>query len=255
MARCSHQHYTIKDILVFPQEVTAASVRPPAEEYTQWLCALPREVRTTIAFHGHSHVNMGTSPSATDTKYQEDVVKQMESGYYIFFIINKKNEVFAKLYDVDNNLVYDTADLDIVADIAHSKLGWADAQIKEHVKEEPKVTYTYAQSNRAGYETTWERARRESLEAQGRTANAASSTTPSTTGKSTGKGYGKPGRPTKAEEAARRKQIEEEEQAAQVDNMVRNYHKATPGSSYDSYLRAVRPDLFSSATTEQEREY
>ena len=48
--------------------------------------------------HGHSHVNMGTSPSATDTKLQEDHLAQLQDNdFYIFLIVNKKREIWCTI--------------------------------------------------------------------------------------------------------------------------------------------------------------
>ena len=68
-------------------------------------------------FQAHSHVNMSTSASGVDLQNQADVVRNMgKDGFYIFQIWNKKGDISTYLYDLDNNVFYDSKDVDIAVE-------------------------------------------------------------------------------------------------------------------------------------------
>ena len=136
--------FWIDDIFVFPQTVTAATVTPDAQEYFQWLSALPSEVCNTLRFHGHSHVNMGTTPSGTDTKYQDDLLQNVPD-FYFFGIFNKKGVNTCVLYDVEKNICFEDKDLVLVSPTTEYA-DWASDQIKANIKE---VNTAYASSAKA----------------------------------------------------------------------------------------------------------
>lgn len=123
--------YTIEDVLIFPQTVTGATVTSDETEYSLWLAQQPDEIFNKIRFHGHSHVNMGTSPSGVDTTYQEDIVRNLQD-FYIFSIFNKKGDNWCTIYDVEDNIVYGDTDIELITPDANA-LGWAQAAIKEYV--------------------------------------------------------------------------------------------------------------------------
>lgn len=110
--------FRITDILVYPQEVTGVTVTPDQEEYQTWLMELDDEVFNKLHFQAHSHVEMGVSPSTTDLAHQESIVAQLrpDKDFYIFLIINKRHEVNFKIYDMPNNILYESADIDMKVD-------------------------------------------------------------------------------------------------------------------------------------------
>lgn len=110
--RKDNNTFLIKDIFVYPQQVTGVTVTTDQEEYSQWLYGLDDETFNSLKFQAHSHVNMGVSPSSTDISDQEKIVKQLESDmFYIFMIINKKNDIYISIYDYLNNIHYGTDDV------------------------------------------------------------------------------------------------------------------------------------------------
>lgn len=129
--RTSKNEFTIKDIFVFPQTVTAATVTSDETKYTMWLMEQPDDVFNSLRFHGHSHVNMGVSPSGVDTKYQDDILKNL-NDFYIFGIFNKREDNYLIIYDVTNNIVYEDKDI-----ILHTPGGnyrqWAKEMLDEFV--------------------------------------------------------------------------------------------------------------------------
>lgn len=130
--------FYIDDIFVFPQEVTGTTVTPDETEYAMWLAGLEDDTFNHLRFHGHSHVNMNTNPSGTDTSYQSDMLQNLED-FYIFGIFNKRDDNWMTIYDVENNIIYEDEDI-IYENKFNPEATWAAAQIKEHVT---KKTYSY----------------------------------------------------------------------------------------------------------------
>jgi len=145
--------YSVYDIVLFPQINGATSTTTDQDEYAKWLIELMMD--QDIAFedlraHGHSHVNMNVYSSAIDDKYQEDLLNDVQDGdYYIFFILNKKREICALLYDYENNILFETKDIDIiVADSDGNDIKeWANKQISENCKKPVHRGVQYIRSN------------------------------------------------------------------------------------------------------------
>ena len=66
--------YTITDILVYPQEVTGATVTSDQTKYQEWLMSHDDDVFNNIRMQGHSHVNMATNPSSVDLSLYERIL-------------------------------------------------------------------------------------------------------------------------------------------------------------------------------------
>ena len=111
--RLSENEFLINDILVYPQTVSGVTVEMDETEYTKWLIENGEDERFfNIHMQGHSHVNMGTSPSPTDLNHQEDILNGLPSGYYIFMIWNKRLEHTTTIFDLDNNILYDSNEIE-----------------------------------------------------------------------------------------------------------------------------------------------
>ena len=124
--------YTIEDILVFPQYVTGATVTPDETEYALWMGSLDNETFNKVRFHGHSHVNMGVTPSGVDTTFQANILNNLNS-FYIFGIFNKKDANWMTIFDVEANIIYDDNDINLVY-MGQQVQDWATEVIKENVK-------------------------------------------------------------------------------------------------------------------------
>lgn len=106
--------YFITDILVYPQEVTGATVNTDQEKYEMWLMNHDDDVFNNIRMQGHSHVNMGVTPSSVDTSFYDRILEQLDDTmFYIFMIWNKKQEKTIKIYDLEKNILFDTADVTV----------------------------------------------------------------------------------------------------------------------------------------------
>ena len=106
--------YIISDILVYPQEVSGATVNTDQAEYQNWLFQLENDVFNNLRMQGHSHVNMGVAPSAVDTTLYEGLLSQLDDTmFYIFLIWNKRGDKMVKIYDLEKNILFETADVKI----------------------------------------------------------------------------------------------------------------------------------------------
>lgn len=130
--------YVIEDILVYPQVVTGATVETDQEEYQTWLMNQEDDVFNNIRMQGHSHVNMGTTPSSVDTSLYERILGQLEDDmFYIFLIWNKQNSKTIKIYDIKKNILFETNDIKVEI------LGGVSTFLEESkklVKDRPAVT-------------------------------------------------------------------------------------------------------------------
>ena len=101
--------FFVDDVFVYPQEATAATVEA-SDSYGYWLARQPAEIFNHLRFQAHSHVNMGVSPSTTDETFYRKLMMEVKD-FYIFIIINRRLEVWCEIYDIENNLLYEQADI------------------------------------------------------------------------------------------------------------------------------------------------
>ena len=147
--------YIITDILVpYPQYVTGATVNTEQKEYDMWLFSEENdEVFNSIRFHGHSHVNMATSPSSVDINHWDGIINQLEDDmFYIFAIWNKRGDKTVKIYDFAKNVLFDTTDVEVkVLEDADGMSAFIKAA-KERVKEKKYTPVTQYGHNYSGYQ-------------------------------------------------------------------------------------------------------
>lgn len=149
----SKDEYYITDILVYPQEVTGATVNTDQEKYQMWLMSHDDEVFNNIRMQGHSHVNMGVTPSGVDTSLYDRILEQLDDDmFYIFMIWNKRKEKTIKIYDLAKNILFDTSDVtvEILDDGTGIEKFLKDA--KDAVRDKPTTpTSTYQSNYRGSY--------------------------------------------------------------------------------------------------------
>lgn len=103
--------YLISDIFCYPQIVTGTTVTTDDKEEMNWYASLDDDVLNNLKFQGHSHVNMGVTPSGTDRAFYDDILQTIpDDGFYIFMIWNKKGDRTIKIYDMAKNIFFDTED-------------------------------------------------------------------------------------------------------------------------------------------------
>lgn len=149
----SKDEYYITDILVYPQEVTGATVSTDQEKYQMWLMNHDDEVFNNIRMQGHSHVNMGVTPSSVDTSLYDRILEQLDDDmFYIFMIWNKRKEKTIKIYDLAKNILFDT--LDVTVEVLDDGTGIEKflKDAKDAVKDKPTTpTTTYQSPYRGSY--------------------------------------------------------------------------------------------------------
>ena len=63
---------------------------------------------------GHSHVNMGVSPSGVDNSHRAEILKQLEADmFYIFMIWNKSLNIHTLVYDLQRNVLFEDDDIEV----------------------------------------------------------------------------------------------------------------------------------------------
>lgn len=140
-----HKFY-VKDIIVYPQEVTGSTVNTDQEKYTNWLYQFDEDTFNEIKMQGHSHVNFDVHPSGVDTTHQEQIINELlneKDMFYIFVIWNKKFEKFVNIYDMKNNAFYDTSDVDVIVGENNVDLAKFLEESKDQVKDKPKYEPKY----------------------------------------------------------------------------------------------------------------
>jgi hypothetical protein len=142
--RLENGAYLISDIMMYPQEITGATVTSNDEKYPMWLMQQPDEIFNRIRFQGHSHVNFGATPSGVDTTLYNNMLQTLsEDDFYIFFIMNKKAEYWIQIYNLAENTVYEKDDIElaILLQSGETMDTWYDTQTAENIIEK-KVTYS-----------------------------------------------------------------------------------------------------------------
>lgn len=140
--------YIIEDIVVYPQKVTGVTVEQDEDRMFEFEMSLTTEQVNHKRFHGHSHVNMGTSPSGVDESFYQDLLSQV-TDYFIITITNKRNEYTTRFYDVANNILYTDVPIQLIQDDGSLYLDWYETN-KEQVKEH---TYTTTQVTKPTFTT------------------------------------------------------------------------------------------------------
>jgi len=106
--------WLVYDILVYDQEVTGSTVNTDYEGYGKFLIDLTEEQANHMFFHGHSHVNMGVYPSSVDINHRTELMAASDPDKtWIFQIWNKRGECSTAIYDIPNNIMYETKDVDM----------------------------------------------------------------------------------------------------------------------------------------------
>ena len=144
--------YIIKDILVYPQEVTGVTVTTDQIKYQEWLMSQEDDVFNNIRMQGHSHVNMGVTPSGVDNALYEDLLAQLSSSmFYIFLIYNKRGEYTYKVYDLAKNIMFETSD--VTVSVIDDGIGLEKfiADAKELVKDKPPIIPVYNAAYQKSY--------------------------------------------------------------------------------------------------------
>lgn len=141
--------YYIDQVFVYPQKVTATFVDTDEVAYTEWSLGLKDETFNKLRFQGHSHVNMGTSPSGTDLNTYQNFLDQLDKDdFYIFMILNKRREFTILLYDFAQDIIFETKDCYVdVLTRTGSLNKWLEENKKQIVEKQEAPRYNANQFN------------------------------------------------------------------------------------------------------------
>lgn len=99
--------FIIENLLIAPQEKNSGTfVETDDDRYPGWLAENyhPKD-RKKVRLHGHSHVNMGVTPSGVDNNMISRMMSYI-SDYYIQLIVNLREEFTINLFDKASNIIY-----------------------------------------------------------------------------------------------------------------------------------------------------
>lgn len=136
------RYYVIEDIVVYPQKVTGATVEQDDDKMFDFEMSLTTEQVNMKRFQGHSHVNMGTTPSGVDEQFYQDLLTQV-TDFFIILINNKSNSIYLRFYDKENNIVYNGLELKVLLANGLSTDQWYDT-VKDMIKKPVTEVKSYA---------------------------------------------------------------------------------------------------------------
>lgn len=116
--------FNFEDIHFAPQIIATSAVETNEELYPEWLNNNFKTVesRKKIRLHGHSHVNMATSPSGTDKAFFQQMLDDVRD-FFIQLIFNKRGEMFVNIFDKEANLIYEKEDINMFVRIGDTLMG------------------------------------------------------------------------------------------------------------------------------------
>ena len=129
--------YVIEDIIVYPQKVTGATCVQDDDKMFEFEMSLTTEQVNHKRFHGHSHVNMGVTPSGVDEQFYQDILSQV-NDYFIITITNKRNEYTVRFYDMANNILYSDLPIRVLEDSGNALDIWYE-EVKTKLSEPKPV--------------------------------------------------------------------------------------------------------------------
>ena len=133
--------YVIDDILVYPQTVTGATCVQDDDRIFEFELNLSTDQVNRKRFHGHSHVNMGVTPSGVDEQFYQDILTQVED-YFIVMITNKTGNYYTRFYDMQNNILYTSIPIQVMLDNGIALEHWYDDATQNNIKERTYIAPT-----------------------------------------------------------------------------------------------------------------
>ena len=131
--------FRIKDILIFPQYTSGCFIddeRDDPMEFRNWLDTLTDEQYEQRRLWGHSHVNMGVSPSGTDTsmfkRFAETNCAALVNRFAICLIMNKRAEMHWWVFDGETNKEYKKDEINVFIEVQE---GVSNLEFFESTKE------------------------------------------------------------------------------------------------------------------------
>jgi hypothetical protein len=117
--------YLIKEVFLFDQQVHGATTEITPEGLADFATELMQqpdgmEIWNNMKMWGHSHVNMGITPSGQDDKQMEEF-SQNGHDFFIRLICNKKGDLGVDVYDYENGMEFHNAPWVIYHDVVQDE--------------------------------------------------------------------------------------------------------------------------------------
>ena len=135
--------YVIEDIIVYPQRVTGATCEQDEDRMFEFEMSLTTEQVRARRFQGHSHVNMGVTPSGVDETFYQDLLSQVRD-YYIIMVTNKRCDNHIRFYDMENNIVYTELELKVLLDNGTDVDKWYQTEVDNNLSKTTPIIYNSA---------------------------------------------------------------------------------------------------------------
>jgi len=153
--------FLITDVMLFKQEVHSATCEITPDGLSDFATELLSqddgvEIWNNIKLWGHSHVNMGVSPSAQDNSQMKTFGEH--NDWFIRVIANKSGEMEFTLYDFKGNLTYENVKWSEYKPYSKDLEEEVKAEMKEKVTEKKYGTVVYGngyQGGHYGYGKRW----------------------------------------------------------------------------------------------------
>ena len=150
--------YTITDVFVPEQLVAAATCEIKSPGRSQLAMDLLKKygdeegekLINSLQFWGHSHVNMGVSPSGQDDNM---ILEFKTRDFFIRGIFNKKGDVKMDIYDFKNNIKYLDVNPEFESDITDEEKSELDIAIKEKLKPITYQTTSYITNKTSSFKS------------------------------------------------------------------------------------------------------
>lgn len=130
--------YIIEDIIVYPQKVTGATCEQDEDRMFEFEMSLTTEQVRARRFQGHSHVNMGVTPSGVDEAFYQDLLSQVRD-YYIIMVTNKRGDNHIRFYDMENNIVYTELELKVLLDNGTDIDKWYQEEVDNNLSKPTSI--------------------------------------------------------------------------------------------------------------------
>jgi len=117
--------YIVQDIIIPKQEVSSTSCEIDPEDLVSYA-----HLSEKIRFWGHSHANMGVTPSYTDQQTMN--LFSDSCSYFIRYVANKRNEYSLDFFDYQRLIVIEGLKYQIISDEIRKEV---EIEFKEKVKE------------------------------------------------------------------------------------------------------------------------
>jgi hypothetical protein len=146
--------YIIDDIIVYPQRVTGVTCEQDDDKMFNFEMSLTTEQVNHKRFQGHSHVNMGVTPSGVDEQFYRDLLTQV-NDYFIITVTNKREEYTTRFYDIANNIVYSDLPIKVLTENGSILDAWYEDAKKQLVNRNAissalgSTTKTYTAADKA----------------------------------------------------------------------------------------------------------